>query len=225
MSGPEQESGEGGRGGERGAGAAETAPSPEVQSGAKARVPAEAPGGADGAQGAAARTGNPMREPRIEKVVVNIGVGEGGEKLVKAEKVLMMITNQKAVRTISKTTNKDLGIRWGMPLGCKVTIRKRAAEEFLKTALWVKENKLTSYSFDPDGNFSFGISDYTDFPGQKYNPEIGIFGMDISVVMTRAGKRVARRARARRGIPRGHRLTAREVMDFLKRRYGVEVVE
>jgi len=166
-----------------------------------------------------------MREPRVEKVVVNIGVGEAGEKLAKAEKVLQMVTKQKAIRTISKTTNKDLGIRWGMPLGCKVTIRKKAADEFLKTALWVKDNKITSYSFDPSGNFSFGISDFTDFPGQKYNPEIGIFGMDVCVVVARPGRRVSVRDRSPRKIPRGHRLTKAEVMEWLKKKYGVEVVD
>jgi len=166
-----------------------------------------------------------MTEPRVEKVVVNIGVGEAGEKLVKAEKVLEMVTHQKPLRTISKTTNKDLGIRWGMPIGCKVTIRKKAAEEFLKTAFWVKENKITSYSFDPQGNFSFGISDYTDFPGQKYNPEIGIFGMDISVVLARPGRRVSERSRASRRIPHSHRLTRQDALDWVKRKYAVEVVE
>jgi large subunit ribosomal protein L5 len=162
----------------------------------------------------------PMTEPRVEKVVVNIGVGEAGEKLAKAEKVLEMVTHQRPLRTISKTTNKDLGLRWGMPIGCKVTIRKKAAEEFLKTALWVKENRVTSYSFDPQGNFSFGISDYTDFPGQKYNPEIGIFGMDVCVV-----RRVSERSRARRRIPHGHRLTRQDALDWVKRKFAVEVVE
>ena len=195
--------------------------------GGPGQVAAGGPVTGSGGQGApgAASGGNPMREPRIEKVVVNIGVGEAGEKLVKAEKVLLMVTGQKAVRTISRTTNKDLGIRRGMPIGCMVTIRGKAAEKFLKTALWVKENRIASYSFDPEGNFSFGISDYTDFPGQKYNPEIGIFGMDISVVMSRAGKRVALRGRARGPIPRSHRLSRDEVMDFLRKKYGVEVVE
>jgi len=168
---------------------------------------------------------NKMREPRIEKIVINIGVGDAGDKLAKAEKVLQMVTKQKPVRTISKTTNKDLGIRWGMPLGVKVTIRKKAAEEFLKAALWVKENRVTAYSFDPEGNFSFGISDHTDFPGQKYNPEIGIFGMDVCVVVRRAGQRVVRRTRASQKIPRHHRLTRAEVIDYLRKKFGVEVVE
>ncbi len=166
-----------------------------------------------------------MREPRIDKIVVNIGVGEAGDKLAKAEKVLQMVTKQKPIRTISKTTNKDLGIRWGMPLGVKVTIRKKMAEEFLKAALWVKENRVTSYSFDPEGNFSFGISDHTDFPGQKYNPEIGIFGMDVCVVVGRAGQRVARRAHASRRIPHHHRLRRVEVIEYLRTKYGVEVVD
>ena len=166
-----------------------------------------------------------MTEPRVEKVVVNIGVGEAGEKLAKAEKVLEMVTHQKPLRTISKTTNKDLGLRWGMPIGCKVTIRKKAAEEFLKTAFWVKENRITSYSFDPQGNFSFGISDYTDFPGQKYNPEIGIFGMDVCVLLSRPGRRVCERSRARRRIPHSHRLTRQDALDWVKRKYGVEVVD
>jgi large subunit ribosomal protein L5 len=166
-----------------------------------------------------------MTEPRVEKIVVNIGVGEAGEKLAKAEKVLEMVTHQRPLRTISKTTNKDLGLRWGMPIGCKVTIRKKAAEEFLKTALWVKENRITSYSFDPEGNFSFGITDYTDFPGQKYNPEIGIFGMDVCVVLSRPGRRISLRTRARRRIPHGHRLTRQDALDWIKRKFKVEVVD
>lgn len=194
-------------------------------------APAPAPAGPGDQAGEAAKAApgaageNRMREPRIEKIVVNIGVGEAGDKLAKAERVLKMVTGQKPVRTISRTTNKDLGIRWGMPLGVKVTMRRKAAEEFLKTALWVKENRMTSYSFDPEGNFSFGISDYTDFPGQKYNPEIGIFGMDVCVVMRRAGQRVARRARASRRMPRYQRLTRAEVIDHVKRKYGIEVVD
>ncbi len=64
------------------------------------------------------KKGGKMRIIRVEKVVVNIGVGDAGEKLIKAEKVLNMLTDRKPVRTISKTTNRDLGIREGMPIGC-----------------------------------------------------------------------------------------------------------
>lgn len=166
-----------------------------------------------------------MRTIHIEKVVVNIGVGEGGEKLIKAEKILKLLTNQKPIRTISRTTNRDFGIRKGMPIGCKVTLRKRKVIDFLKKAFWVKNNKVAKYSFDLEGNFSFGISDYTDFENMKYDPEIGIFGLDISVVLRRYGNRVANRRIASRKIPTRHRITQEECVNFVKDEFGVEVVE
>lgn len=166
-----------------------------------------------------------MRTLRIEKTVVNIGVGEAGERLLKAQKVLEMLTHQKPVETLSKTTNKDLGIRKGMPIGCKVTLRGDKADDFLKRALWVKNNRLASYNFDPEGNFSFGIPDYTDFEGMKYDPEIGIFGMDISVTLKRPGYRVTNRRRGTAKLPVGHRVTREEGITFMQERYEVEVIE
>lgn len=168
---------------------------------------------------------NIMREPRVEKIVVNIGVGEAGERLVKAQKVIGMVTGQKSVQTISKTINRDLAIRKGMPLGCKVTLRGEPAEEFLKKALDIRERRIPMYSFDREGNMSFGIADYTDFPGMKYDPEIGIFGMDVSVVLRRAGNRVTQRAILRRRLPKGHRMDRSEAVEFMKNRFEIEVVE
>ena len=166
-----------------------------------------------------------MRDLHVEKVVVNIGVGEAGERLVKAEKVLEMVTGQKPVETISKTVNRDLGIRQGMPLGCKVTLRGDVAEDFVKKALVIREMRVPVYSFDQEGNMSFGISDYTDFEGLKYDPEIGIFGMDISVVLRRPGNRVTQRALLRRRIPKSHRVCRDEAIQFMKDKFEVEVVE
>jgi large subunit ribosomal protein L5 len=167
---------------------------------------------------------NPMRDIRIEKVVVNIGVGEAGEKLTRAEKVVNMITGSSGTQTISTHTNKDLGIRKGMPIGVKVTLRKEEAPEFLKRAFWVKENKIMNYSFDPEGNFSFGISDYTDFEGMKYDPDIGIFGLDVSVVLKRAGKRIKQRKRAKGQIPHSHRVTREEAIEWVSKTFDVEVL-
>lgn len=171
-------------------------------------------------------TENPMRALRIEKVTVNIGVGEAGEKLVKAQKVLEMVTKQKSVQTMSKTVNRDLGIRVGMPLGCKVTLRGDAAEDFLKQALSIRENKIYSYSFDKEGNMSFGISDYTDFDGMKYDPEIGIFGMDVNVVIRRLGGcRVERRALLSRRLPKEHRVQRDEAIQYMTEKFNLEVVQ
>jgi len=141
---------------------------------------------------------NVMRRPYLEKVVVNMGVGEAGERLVKAQKVIEMVTGQRSRQTFSKVTNRDFGIREGMPIGCLVTLRGERAEEFLRRAFSIRENRIPSYSFDREGNLSFGIADYTDFSGMKYDPEIGIFGMDISVSIQRPGRRVARRRIMRR---------------------------
>ncbi len=170
------------------------------------------------------KKGGKMRIIRVEKVVVNIGVGDAGEKLIKAEKVLNMLTDRKPVRTISKTTNRDLGIREGMPIGCKVTLRDQPAEDFIKRAFWVRENRMAGYSFDPEGNFSFGIQDYTDFEGLRYDPEIGILGMDICVTLSRPGRRVVRRKIASRKIPMRQRITKEEGITFVKNKFKIEVI-
>ena len=169
---------------------------------------------------------NPMQAPRITKVTVNIGVGEGGNRLLLAERVLKLLTGQDPVRTLSKKTNRDLGTREGAPIGCKVTIRTQSnIEKFLKDAFWCRENTLPSYNFDASGNLSFGIRDYTDFPEMKYDPEIGIFGMDVNVVLERPGHRVHRRRRCSNRVGMNHRVGRVECLDWFVGRYGLTVVE
>jgi large subunit ribosomal protein L5 len=167
---------------------------------------------------------NPMLAPRIVKVVVNIGVGEAGDKLMKAEKVLQMVTGKKSARTLSRVTNRDWGLREGMPIGCKVTLRDEDAAAFLKKALWVRNNQIPDYSFDDAGNLNFGITDYTEFEGMKYDPEIGIFGMNVSIVIERAGGRVRNRRIEPQSIPAHHRVSREEAMEFMKANFGVEVI-
>ena len=166
-------------------------------------------------------TVNPMLTPRIAKVTVNIGVGEGGARLQLAERVLELLTSMKPVRTLAKSTNRDLGTREGAPIGCKVTIRDPATID----AFWVRENTLPAWNFDQSGNLSFGIADYTDFPEQKYDPDIGIFGMDINIVFERPGHRVSRRRRraAKVGVP--HRVGKTESMEWFKEHFGLTLVE
>lgn len=163
--------------------------------------------------------------PHIAKVTVNIGVGEAGEKLKKAESVLQSVTKQKPMQTLSKTTNKDWGLRKFMPIGCKVTLRKKAAEEFLRSALKIRENKISEYSFDTQGNLSFGVPDHTLFEGQKYDPGIGIFGMDICVTVEKPGYRIKHRRVDRRKIPQRHQLSKEATMKFITESFNVEVVE
>ncbi len=168
---------------------------------------------------------NPMREVLIDKVVINIGVGEAGERLRRAEKVIEILTNRKPVRLKAKKTIRDFGIRKGLPIAVKVTLRGKEAEEFLRRALWVKGFKVPNYSFDSQGNLNFGISDYTEFEGVKYDPEIGIFGMDINVVFKRRGYRVARRRIKRAKIPERHRVTREEAMNFMREKFNLNILE
>ena len=149
---------------------------------------------------------NTMRELRIAKVVLNIGVGEAGDRLSNAETVLQKLTDCQPVRTLSRTTNRDLGLRKGMPIGCKVTLRGENAHRVLKNALWVRESRLPAYCFSATGGLNFGIPDYTGFADEKYDPDIGIFGLDVAVAFERPGYRVARRKVARRQVGPRQRL-------------------
>jgi len=170
-------------------------------------------------------TENPHRAVRIVKVVVNAGVGESGEPRAKAERVLQMITQQKPVATRARTTNRDFGIREGQEIGAKVTLRGKRAHDFLERAFEARDRAMDPDSIDRFGSFSFGIADYTDFTGMKYDPEIGIHGMDICVEMGRAGYRVRERTIARRPIPRWVRASREETRAFLERTYRVVFVE
>ncbi|MDH4122910.1 MAG: 50S ribosomal protein L5, partial [Thermoplasmata archaeon] len=88
-----------------------------------------------------------------------------------------------------------------------------------------RNNRIADYSFDPEGNFSFGIPDYTDFEGVKYDPEIGIFGLDVTVTLKRRGKRITQRRLLQRKVPHEHRVTKEEGINFVRSKFNVEVLE
>ncbi|MFD1585617.1 50S ribosomal protein L5 [Halorientalis brevis] len=164
-----------------------------------------------------------MREPRIEKVVVHMGIGQGGRELGNAEDIIEEITEQQSVRTTAKETVGEFNIRQGDPIGTKVTLRGDDAEEFLQTALPLVE--LDAKQFDDTGNFSFGVEEHTDFPSQEYDPNIGIYGLDVTVNMVRPGYRVAKRDKASRPIPSNHRLNPDDAVAFVESTFDVEVNE
>lgn len=165
-----------------------------------------------------------MLKPRIDKVVVNMSVGKSGEPLEKASKVLKNLTGQTPCKRKAKKTIRDFGIRRGEPIACIVTLRKQKAIEFLKKVLHVVDYKIPKSCFDKHGNFAFGIKEHIEIPGVKYDPEIGIFGMDVCVSLSRPGKRVENRHRARVKIGSKHVLTPEEAMVFVKETLGVEIV-
>ena len=169
------------------------------------------------------RYGNPMLRPRIEKVVINSSVGRSGEPLEKAMRILEELTGQRPCVRRAKKTIRDFGIRKKEPIACVVTLRGEKAREFLSRAFQAVDNRISKSSLDRYGNFSFGIKEHIDIPGTKYSPELGIIGMDVSVVLERPGFRVKRRRRSRSKVGSEHLLSPDEVISFIKEEFNVEV--
>jgi large subunit ribosomal protein L5 len=167
---------------------------------------------------------HPMLRPRIEKVVVNLNVGKSGEPLEKAFNVLEEISDQKPVKKNAKMTIRDFGIRKGEPISSVVTLRGQKAMDFLNKVLPVVENKISRSSFDKQGNFAFGLKEHIEIAGVKYDPDVGIFGMDICVTVNRPGHRVRERRRRKAKIGHKHILTPEESIAFTKEILGVEIV-
>lgn len=165
-----------------------------------------------------------MLTPRIEKVVVNLNVGKSGEPLEKATRVLKELTNQVPVKRNAKSTIRDFGIRKGEPIACTVTLRKQKAIDFLKKVLPVVDNKISRSSFDKQGNFAFGLKEHIEIAGVKYDPDVGIFGMDICVAVNRPGQRVKIRRKQKTRVGSKHVLTPEESVAFVERTLGVEIV-
>jgi large subunit ribosomal protein L5 len=168
---------------------------------------------------------NPMKKPYLEKIVLNIGVGVGGEELEKAVSVLETITNQKAIKTLSKTNVKEFNLRKGRPIGTKVTVRGQNAEKLLKRILIVNNNKILRNSFDDYGNFGFGIIEHISIPGIEYDNTIGIWGLDCVGRVVRPGMRIKFRRKSRKKVPKHHYVSREETQYFLMQKFGVEIVK
>lgn len=164
-----------------------------------------------------------MKTIMIEKVTLNVGAGESGAALDKGVLLLNMITGEKPVKTASRKRIPTWKIRPGLPIGCKVTLRRKKAVEMLKVLLKAVKNNLSSKQFDAEGNFSFGIREYLDIPGVDYNPEVGIIGLEVAVTLQRPGFRIKRRSIKRKRIPAGHRITREEAMEFVKKQFNVKI--
>lgn len=168
---------------------------------------------------------NPMREIRIDKLTVHIATGKPGEPLEKAEKLLMkLFPNKKPIRCKAKKRVEAWKIRPGLEIGVKLTLRGKEAEDALRWLLRAVNNTLKESQFDEYGNFGFGIKEYVWIPGIKYDPEIGIFGMDVIVTVKRAGYRVELRRIKRGKIPKRHKTKKEEVINFLKAKFGVNII-
>ena len=166
---------------------------------------------------------NNMRKIKIEKITLNIGTGMPGEKLDKAVKLLQKMTEMTYVITKTKKRIPTWGIRPGLEIGCKVTVRGKKAYTILKNMLAALNNTISSSKFDSTGNLSFGVNEYINIPTVEYDPVIGIIGIEIAVTLARPGFRIRRRVIKNRTIPKSHFITKDEAIEFIKSNFNVQV--
>lgn len=164
-----------------------------------------------------------MKEIKIEKVTLNIGAGKDQNLLKKGVKLLQSITDSKPIETVTNKRIPGWGIRPGLPIGCKVTLRKQKAVGVLKNLLKAKENSLNGKQFNDNGSVSFGISEYIDIPGAKYDPDIGIIGLEICVTLERPGYRIKRRKVCKKKVHKKHKISKEEAIQFFEKSFDVKV--
>ena len=168
-------------------------------------------------------TDNKMQEILIDKVTVNIGVGAPGERLDFAKSLIQRLTTRTPVETQAKRREPVFKLRKGMPIGAKVTLRKTVAREFLEKAFAARRRTLSAHNFDKTGNFAFGVAEYIDFPGAKYDPAMGMFGFDVAVTLARRGRRVAYRKIRPAVLGNRHRITKDQAIDFARSVLNIKV--
>ncbi|MCV0411471.1 50S ribosomal protein L5 [Nitrosarchaeum sp.] len=167
---------------------------------------------------------SPMKKITLEKVVLNMGLGKSGDIIVVAKKALDHISGKKSSAREAKETQREWGVRQGEPIGVAVTVRGQDARDLLKRLLDAKANQINGKSFDNFGNFSFGIKEHIDIPGVKYDPQVGILGLGVSVTLTRPGYGIRKRSKHKASVGKSHTIKSQEAKDYLVKEFGVTIV-
>jgi len=170
------------------------------------------------------QTQNLMKKISLAKVVLNMGVGKSGDPIEIGKKALEQITGKKPNARNAKKSQRDWGVRKGEPIGIAVTVRGNDATELLKRLLVAKDNQIKERVFDNEGNLSFGIKEYIDIPEIKYDPNIGILGLEVSVSLVRPGFNIKLRSRRKTKVGKNHRITKNDAIKFLTEEFGVKIV-
>lgn len=166
---------------------------------------------------------NPMQTIRIEKLTLNIGAGKDEGMLKKGTKLLKNLTGIEPVKTITNKRIQGWGLRPGLPIGVKITLRDDEAKALIPKLLSAKENRLKDACFDDNGNISFGIPEYVDIQDAKYDPEIGIIGLQVSITLDRPGFRVKKRKIRKQKLAPHHRISKTDAVAFMKEQFNINV--
>ena len=163
-------------------------------------------------------TENPMRAVRIEKVVLSIG--GTGEELEKGVKLLQFLTGRKPAKMRSKKRIPTWGVRPGLEIGAVVTLR-RDFMELLKKLLMAVDNKLKKSQIS-ENCFSFGVKEYIEIPGVEYQRELGIRGLDVTVVFKRSGRRIKLKKIKAGKLPKRQMVSKEEIIKFMSENFGTK---
>jgi len=166
-----------------------------------------------------------MRNIRVEKVTLNIGAGKDQARLDKGIVLLSAIANATPIKTTTNKRIQEWGLRPGLPIGCKLTLRKSKAVKILPRLLEAIGNKLSKRQFDNNGNIAFGIHEYIEIPDVKYDPKIGIMGLEVCITLERPGYRIKKRRLLQRSIPLRHRISKEESIAFMSKEFNTIVEE
>jgi large subunit ribosomal protein L5 len=169
---------------------------------------------------------NIMRTIKISKLTLNVGAGKDQKVLEKGVKLIKHITGLDPVKTITNKRLQAWGLRPGLPIGCKITIRDQdKIHALINRLLDAKEFTLSKRQFDKNGNIAFGITEYIDIGETEYNPEIGMMGLEVCITLQRPGFRIRDRRIKSAKIPNKHRITQDESISFMKDNFKVQIKE
>jgi len=164
-----------------------------------------------------------MRRIFLDKVVLNMGIGRSGDAIETGRRCLEQISGRKPNARAARQTLRDWGVRKGEPIGVAVTSRGPDAVSLLKRLLDAKANAVSGRAFDDFGNFSFGIGEHIDIPGVKYDPQIGILGLDVAVSLARPGYGIRKRSKHKARVGKRHVITREEAKSYMQTEFGVRI--
>ncbi|MGC9037209.1 MAG: 50S ribosomal protein L5 [Candidatus Micrarchaeia archaeon] len=165
---------------------------------------------------------NPMQSIRLEKVTLNIGIGASEDKYDGAKEILQRLTGHVPAPAKSKSRRPEFGIKKGQIIGAFVTVRHAEARKIFEKALDAVDFTLSRNAIS-NNSVNFGVNEYIYFSGMKYDPKIGMLGLNVNATFARPGMRVERKKIKRGKVPRRHKMISNEELEeYLAKEFKVK---